>query len=99
MNIPKKIKIGGKVYEVEITDKLDLGNVNVSAEICYSDLKIRICPQAPGKMEADLLHEIMHGILDFLGYRQHDDQKVDELAQAVYMVLQDNPDLFEAHDV
>lgn len=27
MTIPEKLKIGAKVYDVEITNKLDLGNV------------------------------------------------------------------------
>lgn len=30
MTIPEKLKIGAKVYGVEITNKLDLGNVNYS---------------------------------------------------------------------
>lgn len=98
MNIPKKIKIGGKVYTVEITNKLDLGNVNVSAEILYNDLVIRASPQAQGKMEADFIHELIHGIFDHLGYKEHDEKRVDELAQALYMVIVDNPDLFTAHE-
>lgn len=96
MKIPKTVKIGGKVYDVEITDKFDLGNVNVSAEILYNDLVIRVSPQqAPGKMEADFIHELIHGIYDFLGYRNHDEKRIDELAQALYMVIMDNPDIFE----
>lgn len=38
MTIPEKLKIGAKVYGVEITNKLDLGNVNYSGEISYTDL-------------------------------------------------------------
>ena len=98
MNIPKKLKIGGKVYTVEITDKLFLGNANVSAEITYNDLVIRVSPQAQGKMEADFLHELIHGIFDHLGYRDHDEKRVDELAQALYMVIVDNPDVFDSHE-
>lgn len=94
MNIPDKIKIGGKVYRVEITNKMDLGISNVSAEILYNELLIRVSPQAKGKMEADFLHEIIHGILDHLGYKEHDEKCVDEMAQSLYMVIQDNPDLF-----
>lgn len=41
MNIPKKVKIGAKTYEVEITRKLDLGNVGYTEEISYTDLIIR----------------------------------------------------------
>ena len=33
MTIPEKLKIGAKVYGVEITNKLDFGNVNYSGEI------------------------------------------------------------------
>lgn len=80
---------------VEITDKLDMGNVNYSGEICYKDLVIRICPSAKGKMEADFLHEMVHGILDHLGYTDHDEKKVDEFANALHMIIQDNPEIFE----
>lgn len=98
MIIPKTVKIGGKVYTVEITDKLDLGKNNVSAEIDYCNLIIRVSPQARGKMEADFVHELIHGIMDHLGYKEHDEKRVDELAQALYMVIADNPDIFENHE-
>lgn len=49
MKIPEKIKIGGKTYTVEITSKMDLGINNVSAEILYGDLIIRVSPQAMAK--------------------------------------------------
>lgn len=99
MKIPEKIKIGGKVYTVEITNKMDLGINNVSAEIIYGDLVIRVSPQAQGKMEADFLHEVTHGILEHLGYKDHDEKRVDELAQALYMVIQDNPEMFTPEKV
>ena len=94
MNMPKSVKIGGKVYRVEVTDKLTLGKANVSAEIDYMELVIRIHPSARGKMEADFWHEVVHGILDHLGYRRHNEKKVDELANALYMVISDNPKIF-----
>ena len=99
MNIPKQIKIGGKIYKVEQTNKLDLGNYNYSGEIDYMNLIIRICPSAKSKMEADLLHEIVHAIYDFLGYTNHDEKKVDELANALYMVIKDNPEIFFTNKV
>lgn len=94
MNIPKSIKIGGVTYAVEITDKLNLGNVNYSGEIDYVNLVIRVAPNAPQKQEVDLVHELLHGIADHLGYSDHDEKKIDELAHALYMVVQDNPELF-----
>jgi len=95
MKIPKKVKIGAKTYAVEITNKLDLGSVNYSGEICYGDLVIRVCPNAEGKMEADFLHELVHGMLAHLGYTDHDEKKVDELANVLHMVIEDNPEIFE----
>lgn len=94
MKIPEKVKIGGKVYRVEITDKMDLGISNVSAEILYNKLLIRVSPQAQSKMEADFLHEVIHAILDHQGYKEHDEKRVDEMAQSLYMVIQDNPEMF-----
>lgn len=94
MNIPQTIKIGGKVYRVEITENLTLGKANVSAEIDYTELVIRIHPNARGKMEGDFLHELVHAIFDHLGYRRHSEKKVDELANALYMVIKDNPKVF-----
>ena len=95
MKIPEKIKIGGKTYEVEIDEKLDLGTQHYSAEILYNSLKIRITPQAQQKMEADFLHEVMHAIYAHLGYSDHDEKQVEELAEALYMVIQDNPCMFK----
>lgn len=94
MRIPEKIKIGGTVYAVEITDKMELGINNVSAEINYNNLVIRISPQAKSKMEADFIHEMVHAIYFGLGYRDHDEKRVDELANALHSVIVDNPDVF-----
>lgn len=94
MNIPKKIKIGAKTYNIEITDKLVLG-CNFDGEVTYSDLTIRIRPDlAKKKEEAVFLHEVMHTILDHLGYIEHDEKKVDELANALHMIITDNPNIF-----
>ena len=94
MRIPEKIKIGAKVYAVEETKNLSLGSARYSGEIDYCDLVIRICPNAPKKMEADLLHEMLHGVFEFLGYKDHDEKRIDELANALHMVILDNPELF-----
>ena len=95
MKIPKKIKIGGRTYEVAVTDNLRLGSVNCSGEIDYLALEIRIAPIAKEKQESTLLHELVHGIYDHLGYSVHNEKKIDELANALYMVIKDNPEMFE----
>lgn len=93
MKIPQKIKIGGKTYEVSITENLTLG-CDYSGEILYNDLKINIRPSATAKMEADFIHELIHGIYAHLGYSEHDEKHIEELAEALYAVIVDNPDLF-----
>ena len=50
-------------------------------------------------MEADLLHEMMHGIFDFLGYKDHDEKQIDELANALHMIILDNPEIFMPKEV
>lgn len=49
LTVDGSVKIGAKVYGVEITNKLDLGNVNYSGEISYTDLVIRICAERTGE--------------------------------------------------
>lgn len=94
MNIPKLIKIGGITYAVEITDKLNLGSIYYTGEIDCVNLVIRVCSHALQKQEVDLLHELLYGIVNHLGYTDHDEKKINELAHALYMVIQDNPELF-----
>lgn len=67
MMIPEKLKIGAKGYGVEITNKLDLDNVNYSGEISYTDLVIRIRPNAQAKKKA------LHIAADAMGlsFKEH----------------------------
>ena len=94
MKIPKKVKVGGVTYKVEITDKLYGGRREYSAEISYNEVTIKISPNAPAKMQTDFLHELCHAMFWHLGYTEHDEKKIDELANVIYMVIQDNPDMF-----
>ena len=94
MKIPKQLKVGGKTYMVEQTSNLKLGEYNCSGEIDYKDLEIRILPTVIDRMEASFIHEMVHAIYDHLGYKEHDEKEVDELANALHMVIKDNPQVF-----
>ena len=94
MNIPKSVKIGGKVYCVEFTRSFNFGSLNVSAEIDYEELAIRIAPNAKDKVEGDFIHELIHAIADHLGYKNHNEKKIDEFANALHRVIRDNHELF-----
>lgn len=93
MNIPEKLKIGGKIYTVERTEKLTIGD-RYMGECIYSTLSIRIVPSAPRMEEVTFLHEMVHAIFNHLGYTNHSEKKIDELANALHMIIVDNPDIF-----
>lgn len=93
MNIPEKLKVGGKTYTVGTTDRLVLGS-DYGGEIIYTDLEIHLRPMAPEQMEATFLHEMVHAIFDHLGVKDHDEIQVDSLAQALHMIIKDNPGMF-----
>lgn len=94
MNITDKVKIGAKIYSVSKTDDLKLGIMNCSAEIDYKELEIRISESSQAKMEADFIHEIIHAIYDNLGYTEHDEKQISELANALHALICDNPKIF-----
>lgn len=92
MKIPKKLKVGGVVYDVNITDKLELGYQYVG-EILRSERKINIRPIV-GKEET-FLHEVVHAILYMGGYNEHDEKLVEAIAQGLWAVIVDNEKMFK----
>jgi hypothetical protein len=95
MRIPQVLKVGGLPYKVEITENISLGRANYDGEIDYQEQKIRVVPAALERMESTFLHEVVHALFSFLGYSEHDEKKVDELANALYMLIRDNPEMFK----
>lgn len=47
------------------------------------------------RAQRDFLHEVVHGIYDNLGYKEHDEKQVDEMAGALYALITDNPEMFK----
>jgi len=95
MNIPKKVKVGGKFYTVKITDCLIGGTDNRAAEIDYRNNEIRIGHNETSRQHASFWHEIFHAIFDDLGYSEHDEKQVDELSNKLHALIVDNPKIFE----
>jgi hypothetical protein len=93
MKIPGAVKIGGLTYVVSETKNITLG-ANYNAEILYRDLKINLRPMAKEQKERAFLHEALHGIYDNLGYTEHDEKQIDELAGTFYALIADNPEMF-----
>lgn len=88
----KKIKIMATEYEVEEVEQIDkyerlLGQIN------YEEQKIQVDRSISEDMKKEtLIHEILHGILEKLGYvdLNEDEQKVHSIASTMYLVLKEN---------
>lgn len=87
MKIPKKLKIGGHTYKVQLHDE---------GEVCAGDVSCGITIRNKGILELNnslmqsekeltLFHEIFHVINS-----QLDHTLLESLAQQVYQVLKDN---------
>lgn len=99
MQIPNKVKIGRKIYTVKLTNNLKLGSAYCSGECDYEQLEIRLTlDTCENKKQSDFVHEIVHAIADNLGYKNHDEQAIEAFAQALYAVIQDNPQMFETNE-
>jgi len=93
MKIPEKVKVGGRVYTVEITENISLGS-NYTGEIDYTKLVIRVRPMAQAKMEHDFIHELFHAMYDHCGYSEHTEEVADRFAAILHAIVCDNPEMF-----
>lgn len=95
MNIPDKVKIGFKNYEVNMVD----GDVTEGNSVCYGvihfdDGIIDISKKYSRDMqECSLIHECVHGIDDIFGIDLSEDQII-KLGKGIYGFIKDNPQLF-----
>ena len=92
--IPKKVKIGGMTYKVNITPHMSAHDGRVG-EISYQDACINILPGHRPYMYLTLLHEVFHALYMHLGHTDHDEKEIEQLAAAFYALVVDNPKLFE----
>ena len=84
MKIPKKLKIGGHIYKVELVDMDDIDSANGEQDRHRN--RIRICKTDPqSQQEETLLHEIIHAVNGGLK-----EEIVDSLAVSLYQVFKDN---------
>jgi hypothetical protein len=89
-NIPSKIKIGGSVFDVVFCKVVDEDDRNVDGKVIYSDQQIKLAlDMHPTYTTKVLLHEIIHGVFDFLCFEQ-DETQVERLTNVLFQVLVDN---------
>lgn len=93
--LPKTIKILGLDYQVQPVqvisrDEFLLGRIDFVDQIIYVDANLQT-----DRRKVVLLHEILHGILEALGFNEASDEHlVQSLATALHQVSIDNPGLF-----
>lgn len=85
MKIPKRLKIGGHIYDVVELDEVSKdGNTAGECEIDKLEIRLRKGQKQTAK-EATLFHEIIHAL-----NWEFEEKEVEFLAQAIYQVLKDN---------
>lgn len=92
MKIPEKVKIGGYIYTVEFVDVVSKEK-NLMGEIDYNNQVIRIDKSYSRQtQEATFIHELIHGILNFLGEHevQENERMIDGIANTIYQIIKDN---------
>jgi len=94
MRIPKTVKVGGITYKIVVAPQGDFTN-NACGEIYYNRSEIRITDGETQYQARALLHEVVHAIYAHLGYNNHPEKEVDELAGVLYALIVDNPEMFE----
>ena len=97
MKIPKRVKIGWKVYQVKkdvAGQSLVMGGDLLYGDINYSTQEIHLNKDfSKAQQKATLVHEIVHGISDMYGLG-FEEETVEVFSNALYATMQDNPGLF-----
>ena len=83
MKIPKKIKVGGLVYDVEVVDAIE--NSGAQARTHHDTQIIYIRKMKQERMEQTFFHELMHCINNELT-----EWEVESISVGVFQVLKDN---------
>lgn len=95
MKIPEKIKVLYKDYTVEETVNLHDNGRDLYGQIHYLPEKILLNADAKEEQKkSTLLHELVHAMDEIYNIELNENQ-VDKLGNALYMLQKDNPELFE----
>lgn len=90
--IPSKVRIGGVDYKVAFKDIIHMdGKTTWSGKISYNDTFIEILNSINHQRQCEtFFHEVVHGILDEFGIKDHDEYLVDSMAKGLYQLMRDN---------
>lgn len=98
MKIPKRIKILYKNYTIEYADNLHDDGEDLYGQIQYLPERILLNSAASEEQhKATLIHEVLHG-MDELHNIGLEENQVKKLGVAFYMLIKNNPEMFEVAD-
>jgi hypothetical protein len=88
MKIPKTLKIGGHIVEIDCSEVLP----DLNGQALTGENKIKICKNIPqSQKESTLIHEIFHFLnTTFDAPESMTHALIDSLAEQLYQVLSDN---------
>lgn len=94
----KSVKIGPLRYQLIFVERLLSETDNkLQGHIEYQPCTLKVEADADSQIQAvTILHEILHGLLNNVGFYKHDEKLIDTLAHGLFDVIQDNPDLIRA---
>lgn len=95
MRIPDKVKILYKDYGIEEQNNLHNNCGDLYGQIHYLPEKILLNSESSQEQkQATLIHEIIHGLDEMycIGLKE---KQVEKLGNAFYMLVRDNPQMFE----
>lgn len=94
MQIPNKIKVGYKDYEVLKVESLDDGTNLLYGEVIYDKEQIKISKNyCDNQQKCTLIHEVLHAI-DNMNNIGLEEEQVIKLGKGIYQLIKDNPSMF-----
>lgn len=95
MLIPNKVKIGGHILDVIVTNNCDNISCDTIGRTCLAKNTIWINANYPkSRQEEALLHEMVHNMLYDLKEEQNE-ALVERLGSYLHMAVIDNPNIFK----
>lgn len=92
------IKIGAIKYSVKDVNEIEINNEQCGGSCDYNEAIIEISSVVGNGAKAKfLIHEVLHGLLHSRGLHEINDNEdiVDELAEGLILLIQDNPTLVD----
>lgn len=85
-----RIKVAGTHYEI-IREKGLMAEDDVYGNVKYVTAKIRLDSELPPeRMQQVLIHELLHAVFYEAGFREHEEDVVNRVANVLHQVLADN---------